>query len=323
MHIEAERAHQLTLALLRLWQPLAKPNLAPILRASFAGQALPSPIGLAAGFDKDGRVPDKMLALGFGFVEVGTLTLNKQSGNPRPRIQRLSDQEALVNHLGFPNLGLAAFSARFARYRRAPMIAVNIGANADSVNYIADYIACLQALESIAPLYIAINISSPNTRDLRELERVDRLGELLDRIQTRNRLVVKLSPDMADGAFRDIAALALEKGLSGLIATNTTINHSYKQGGLSGRPLLRRANQITALLYQAVEGRLPIIGVGGIASGADAYQRIRAGASLVQLYTALIWQGPRLLANMHRDLANYLERDGFSSIAEAVGADYT
>ena len=321
MRLDPERAHNLTLALLRLWQPFGTQKIPETLRTQCLGLDLPSPIGLAAGFDKNGIVADKISALGFGFVEVGTLTPKAQKGNPTPRLFRLPKEQAVVNYMGFNNHGITPLIKRLEKYKKN-IIGVNVGAHAASTDRIQDYIICLnQILRSPHPPdYITINVSSPNTENLRQLETLQQLAKLLDRLSTKLPFLVKLSPDMDDSAYRDIAALAVEKNVSGLIAVNTTIQHEHPQkGGLSGAPLRNRATHITGLLYQATHGKMPIIGCGGISSGAHAYQRIRAGASLVQLYTALIWHGPALITRINRELAALLAQDGFSSLAQAIG----
>ncbi len=328
LRLEPERAHRMTLALLRgarLFIPYKK---APdILRCHLWGREFPSPIGLAAGFDKNGIVAAPVIALGFGFAEVGTATPLPQKGNPRPRLFRLPEQQAVINRMGFNNDGLPALIKNASRYKtsryKTGIIGINIGPNATKDDRIQDYITAIQQIEQMdrPPAYIAINVSSPNTENLRQFESVAQLETLLDRITTKLPLLVKLSPDLEDDAYQDIAQLAVEKNLGGLIAVNTTIKHEHKQtGGLSGAPLAARAGYITGLLYRAAKGKIPIISVGGVASGAEAYHRIRQGASLVQLYTALIWHGPALIGRINRDLADHLARDGFSSLAEAVGA---
>ena len=321
MRLDPERAHNLTLALLRLWQPFGAQKIPETLRTQCLGLDLSSPVGLAAGFDKNGIVADKIAALGFGFVEVGTLTPKAQQGNPTPRLFRFPKEQAVVNYMGFNNHGITPLIKRLYKYKKN-IIGVNVGAHAASTDRIQDYIICLNQIERNPhpPDYITINVSSPNTENLRQLETLQQLAKLLDRLSTKLPFLVKLSPDMDDSAYRDIAQLAVEKNVSGLIAVNTTIQHGHPQkGGLSGAPLRNRANHITGLLYQATHGKMPIIGVGGISSGAHAYQRIRAGASLVQLYTALIWHGPALITRINRELAALLAQDGFSSLAQAIG----
>ncbi len=321
LQLDPERAHNLTLTLLRLWQPLGRQKTPDTLRIKCFDLEFPSPIGLAAGFDKNGIVADKMAALGFGFVEIGTLTPQPQKGNPRPRLFRIPKDQAILNRMGFNNQGISALTQRSFQY----LTGINIGVNAHSSDHIQDYITCLEqiAQRQEPPAYITINVSSPNTKNLRQLEEVEQLTKLLDRLKTTSPLLVKLSPDMEDSAYRDIAALAIEKNVSGLIAVNTTIKHNYTQkGGLSGAPLRKRSTHITSLLYQAVQGKIPIIGVGGISSGTHAYQRIRAGASLVQLYSALVWHGPALITRINQELAARLAQDGFSSLAQAVGTGH-
>lgn len=328
--LDPERAHGLTLAALEHLPLPAAPAPDPILRTRLAGLDLPSPVGLAAGFDKDARVPAAMLKLGFGFVEVGTLTPRPQAGNPRPRVFRLVEDRAVINRLGFNNGGIAAALARLSA--RHPGIGVNVGANRDSADRIADYAAAVAAVRAIAA-WITLNISSPNTPGLRGLQDAA-LPELLA-AAARARgpqgppLFLKVAPDLDDAQVEAIAEAALAAPVAALIVANTTLDrpptlmsrHAAEAGGLSGRPLKARAQTMLSAFARAVGGRLPLIGVGGIESGADAYARIRAGASAVQLYTALVYEGPGLPARINAELAALLRRDGLAHVADAVGAD--
>ena len=308
----------------------------PILRTRVCGLDFANPVGLAAGFDKNAEVPDAMLAQGFGFVEVGTVTPKPQAGNPRPRIFRLPDDQAMINRLGFNNDGLTSVAARLAAragHRAAGIVGANVGPNRDAADPIAD---CALGVRTLAPLvdYLVVNVSSPNTPGLRGLQAEQPLAELLARVLAaraegggRPPRFVKIAPDLDDDALATIAGCARAAGIDGLIATNTTIErpaaltgrHRAETGGLSGRPLFARATAVLARLYRLSEGRIPLIGVGGIASADDAYAKIRAGASLVQLYTALVYQGPWLVARLNRGLAARLRQDGFATLAEAVG----
>jgi dihydroorotate dehydrogenase len=341
LKMDAEKAHRLTLRLLN--SPLAgflgKDIAAtPELETTFLGIRLPNPIGLAAGFDKNAEVPDAMLKLGFGFVEVGTVTPRPQAGNPEPRIFRLVEDEAVINRIGFANEGAAIVTRRLSERRAASRmgkIGINIGANKESDDWVGDYVTGLQRFSGLGDYY-TINISSPNTPGLRALQTRDSLKPLLDAlIATREQmsrvrkppLLVKLAPDLTLQQCEDIAALALEHDIDGLIVGNTTIGrpgslrspHKGETGGLSGAPLTNLALENIRTMYRLTGGRIPLVGVGGIASGQDAYDRIRAGASVVQLYTALVYEGPGLVKRIKAELSALLKRDGFGTVSEAVG----
>jgi dihydroorotate dehydrogenase len=310
----------------------------PSLKLVLWRREFPNPIGLAAGFDKDAEVPDAMLGFGFGFVEIGTVTPRPQPGNPKPRLFRLIEDEAVINRLGFNSQGLKAAAARLAARRgRTGIVGANIGKNRDTADDIGDYV---QGVTALAPLadYLSVNISSPNTPGLRELQRKSNVSRLIERLLKarasavpRNPppLLVKIAPDLSDEERADLADVAMSSGIDGLIIGNTTVARppslrsplAHEPGGLSGPPLLIPSTELLAEMYQLTGGKLPIIGVGGIASGADAYRKIRAGASLVQLYTALVFHGPGLVQRIKRELAALLARDGFTSIAAATGAD--
>ena len=331
--LDAERAHALTLGALRLGLgPKARAD-DPILTTTVAGLTFPNPVGLAAGFDKNAEVADAMLALGFGFAETGTVTPLAQDGNPRPRVFRLVEDRAVINRLGFNNDGLDAARARlWARRDRPGVVGVNVGANKDSADRIADYAAGVLGMARAAR-YITINISSPNTPGLRQLQDRAELTRLLAAVVAARGelpvpLFVKVAPDLTPEDVADIAAVVLASGIDGLIVSNTTLarpplasEHAGEAGGLSGVPLRDPATAMLRAFRRATGGRIVLIGVGGIASGADAYARIRAGASLVQLYTALVYDGPALVGRIKRDLAELLRRDGFRRVAEAVGVD--
>lgn len=337
--LEPETAHRLTLAALKCGVAGGfRRGEFPALKTRVLGLDFANPVGLAAGFDKNAEVFEPMLSLGLGFVEVGTVTPRPQAGNPRPRIFRLPKDEAMINRLGFNNGGLNAAAARLrAGRRRSGIVGANVGANRDSEDPIADYAAGVTALAGLAD-YLVVNVSSPNTPGLRDLQARDSLTRLLDAVLNARAAAVdggstpvllKVAPDLDDAGLEDIARVAVESGIDGLIATNTTIGrlaglrspHRDEAGGLSGRPLMEPSTRALVVLARCLEDRLPLIGVGGIASGVDAYTKIRAGASLVQLYTALVYQGPGLIRAICRDLSRLLRRDGFSSISEAVGAD--
>ena len=331
-----EDAHALAIASLRAGLgPRAAPALDPILASSLAGMALANPIGLAAGFDKDGRVPDAMLRAGFGFVECGTVTPRAQPGNPRPRLFRLDADAAVINRLGFNNAGLEAFAANLARRRRFGLVGANVGPNKDAADRVADYIAGLKRLWGLAD-YFTLNVSSPNTPGLRDLQSKTALEALLGAVSEARRglaargaapVFLKISPDLEEAEAADIVEAAVAYRIDGLIIANTTLARPTslgaparaEAGGLSGAPLMAPSTRLLSFAHQAAAGRLALIGVGGVASGADAYAKVRAGASAVQLYSALVFAGPSLAVRIARDLARRLRADGFPSLAEAVG----
>ena len=338
--LPAEGAHRLTLTALgrglgQLVAGGADPD-TPSLGQTLWGLSFPNPVGVAAGFDKDAEVPDAVLRLGFGFAETGTVTPRPQVGNAKPRIFRLYEDGAVINRLGFNNRGLTQTLARLRARERHGIVGVNLGKNRDTADDAADY---LDGVRRIGPLadYLVINVSSPNTPGLRDLQRRDILGDLLrqvvaarDETAPGTPLLVKIAPDLTEPERADIAALAPETGIDGIVVANTTVArppdlrspHAREAGGLSGRPLFAPSTALLAEIYRLTGGVIPLIGVGGVASAADAYAKIRAGASLVQLYTALVFRGPALVGRIKRGLADLLRRDGFSSVGEAVGADH-
>jgi dihydroorotate dehydrogenase len=331
--LQPETAHNLTLAALSALPARAGPATDPILETRIAGLSFPTPVGLAAGFDKDARVWRQMLGLGFGFVEVGTLTPKPQAGNPKPRVFRLAEDRAVINRLGFNNGGLEAALPRIAAH---PRLGVNVGANKDSADRIADYAHGVRTVSPFAA-WITLNISSPNTPGLRGLQG-EALPELLAAAgEARGAaggagsppLFLKLAPDLDDAQIDAICDAALASPLSGLIVSNTTLArpdtlrspHAGETGGLSGAPLTAPALAVLKAFRRRLGARLPLIGAGGIASAEDAYARIRGGASAVQLYSAMIYEGPGLAARVSAGLVALLRRDGFTSVAEAVGVD--
>ena len=340
----AETAHGLALGALRLGLvPPAPARNDPVLACRVWGRDFANPIGLAAGFDKDARVIDAMLGAGFGFVEVGTITPRPQAGNPRPRLFRLSEDEAVINRLGFNSAGMAAAAARLERRRQsgrklAGPIGINLGKNKDTVDAAADYAAAAEVLAPFAD-YLAINVSSPNTPGLRALQNRAQLEGLVARVgAARTRavgaegppLVLKIAPDLNDEDLAEIAELALSGAIDGLIIGNTTIarpaglrsRRKSEAGGLSGRPLLALSTEVLGKMYRLTKGEVPLIGVGGISSAEDALAKIRAGASLVALYSALIYQGPGLVSRIKAELPELLGAQGFSRLGDAVGADH-
>jgi dihydroorotate dehydrogenase len=341
--LDPETAHRITIRALRLGLvPAAAKTDDPLLETRVFGLSFPNPIGLAAGFDKDAEVVDPMLALGFGFVEAGTVTPLPQPGNSGKRLFRLDEDEAVINRFGFNGHGLAAFTARLAQRRRngsAGIVGANVGKNRDTADAVSDYARGIEAVCGLAD-YLVVNLSSPNTPGLRALQARQEIEQVLVRVMEARRrsapdrerqppLLAKVGPDLGDHELRDISEIALKTGIDGLIIGNTTVDRPphlrsadrNAQGGLSGKPLMAPSTVCLSAMYRYTEGKLPIIGCGGIASGADAYAKIRAGASLVQLYSALVFQGPSLIGRIKRDLAARLRTDGFSSVAEAVGVD--
>jgi dihydroorotate dehydrogenase len=329
--LDAERAHGLAIAALKC-QPFTAPRPAPSLACQMAGLRFPSPIGLAAGLDKHAEVPNGLLRLGFGFVELGTLTPLPQAGNAKPRLFRLVEDEAVINRMGFNNCGQTAALARLTTLKRRGIIGVNIGANKDSGDKVADYVAGVKRMESVAD-YLTINISSPNTPGLRDLQGKAALDALLGavaRVRTHATppVFLKVAPDLTTQDMEDIAELALAHGIDALIVSNTTISrpplrsrHAGEIGGLSGKPLAQLAMQCLRDFRAATQGKIPLIAVGGIDSAQEAYARIKAGASLVQIYSALVYAGPGLVQAMNTQLAQLLHLDGFSTIAQAIGTE--
>jgi dihydroorotate dehydrogenase len=344
--LDAERAHDLTLAALR--QPIASSLLrataprgsSPLLAQPLLGLTFRNPLGLAAGLDKQGTAVAAWDALGFGFAEIGTVTPRPQPGNPKPRLFRLPGDRAIINRFGFNSEGAAAVARHLSRGTPAALrLGVNIGKNKETPNERAaeDYVASIDTLHPFAD-YLVVNVSSPNTAGLRSLQESASLRPLIEQVVARVRevsarpipVLVKVSPDMAPAQLLQSVDAALEGGASGVIATNTTIGRSGLQtagpaaaetGGLSGAPLRVPAHDACARLFRHLGGGVPIVGVGGIFSVEDAYSRIRAGASLVQVYTGLIYEGPGLVGRILSGLAERLARDGFTNITEAVGAD--
>ena len=330
--LDPERAHGLTLAALKA-MPARGPVQPGPLAVDVAGVSFPNPIGMAAGFDKDGEVPDQLLALGFGFAEVGSITPLPQAGNPKPRLFRLTADRAVINRMGFNNGGADAARARLsARAIRPGVVGINIGANKDSTDRIADYATMTRIMAPLAT-YLAVNISSPNTPGLRALQDESALTELLDAVITARGeegppVFLKVAPDLEPADIDAIARIAIGRQLGALIVSNTTISrpslqshHAGEIGGLSGAPLRPLALQRIRDFRSATGGAMPLIGVGGIASAEDAWARIRAGASLVQLYSALVYEGPMLARRIAKGLERLMQRDGFTTIADAVGSE--
>jgi dihydroorotate dehydrogenase len=332
-----ETAHRLTVrALAAGFGPKVSAIADPILKTTLWGRDFANPIGLAAGFDKHGEAIAASLALGFGFTEIGSITPEPQPGNPRPRVFRLTQDRAVINRYGFNSKGIEAAARRLRAYREGGgtgLVGVNLGKNKESEDAADDYAKGAAALGGFAD-YVVVNVSSPNTPGLRALQGKDELAAIVAR--TREALpdpapplLVKLAPDLTDEDKRDIAAVAPDAPVDGLIISNTTTArpdglksaHANEAGGLSGAPLMAPSTALLAEFFALTEGKLPLVGVGGVASADDAYAKIRAGASLVELYTALVFEGPGLVPAIASGLADLLRRDGFASVADAVGAD--
>lgn len=347
--LPAETAHEFALSCLRigLSTSVIRDGLArqyqadPSATVNRFGLSFRNPIGLAAGFDKNGRYVPELSALGFGFIEVGTVTNQPQSGNPRPRLFRLPKDGALINRLGFNNVGASQVAEHLRHHRANCIVGVNIGKsrNVEVEDAIPDYLASFEAIHSVAD-YVAVNVSSPNTPHLRELQQASLLAELLTALQQRNRelsneaerkpLLLKIAPDLTEAEIEQVVEVALRTEIAGIIATNTTIKrdglqtsadqlHSFGEGGLSGAPLRARANEVISFIYKSTRGKLPIVGVGGVFTAPDAWEKICAGASLIQLYTGFIYEGPGIVRRINEGLDNFMRREGFSSLNEAVG----
>ncbi|MFT4013181.1 MAG: quinone-dependent dihydroorotate dehydrogenase [Paracoccus sp. (in: a-proteobacteria)] len=332
--LEPERAHDLSIrALERGLVPLpGQPYGSERLACTVAGLSLRNPVGLAAGYDKNARALPALMRAGFGFVEVGAATPRPQPGNPRPRLFRLTQDQAIINRFGFNNEGAKVIAARLAQRPTGIPVGLNIGANKDSIDKAADFAAVVRIAGAHAD-FLTVNVSSPNTEKLRDLQGAEALAALLDGVvSARNELpnrppvFVKIAPDLEDGAIADIAAVAVAAGLDGIIATNTTLARdgltsadAAQAGGLSGRPLFQKSTQVLARLSQQIAGRIPILGVGGIASAEDAWEKLRAGASAIQIYSALIYQGFSLADRIARQIDARLKRERIS-LPELIGS---
>ncbi len=331
--LDGENAHRLTLAGLKILPSIGPCQHDPMLSSDVAGLHFASPVGLAPGFDKNGEVPRIMLNMGFGFAEIGTLTPRPQAGNAKPRLFRLARDRAIINRMGFNNDGQMAAIKRLRREsatRLPGILGINIGANKDSEDRIGDYVFGVRNMAPHAD-YLTVNISSPNTPGLRALQDKGALRELLTAVLearggSGTPIFLKLAPDLEQQDIHDIGELALEKKLDALIISNTTVSrpaltsrHAGEAGGLSGAPLKQLALQRLQDFRAICGNRMPLIGVGGIENAQDAYTRIRAGASLVQIYSALVYEGPQLAARINQGLVKLLKRDGFASIGDAVG----
>ncbi|CCE02738.1 quinone-dependent dihydroorotate dehydrogenase [Bradyrhizobium sp. STM 3809] len=338
--LDAEDAHRLAIQGLKLLPAIKpRPDDAKLAVRAF-GLNFPNPVGMAAGFDKNAEVPDALLRLGFGFVEIGSVTPRPQSGNPRPRLFRLERDEAVINRMGFNNDGAEIVLRRLAgRANQGGIVGVNVGANKDSADRVADYVRLIETFAPVAS-YFTVNISSPNTPGLRNLQQASQLDELLSKVlEARDRVrrkagdtpvLLKIAPDLSLAELDDVVHVARSRGVDGMIVSNTTLARpnslreqlrAKEQGGLSGRPLFRLSTRMVAETFVRVEGAFPLIGVGGIDTGGAALTKIRAGASLIQLYSSLVYKGLGLVESIKADLTSTLLRTGRESLSEIVGAD--
>jgi dihydroorotate dehydrogenase len=337
--LEPETAHELTLKSLEAGL-YPRPSVAddPRLAVGLWGLAFPNPLGIAAGFDKDARVPDAVLGMGFGFAEIGSVTPLPQPGNPRPRVLRLIEDGALINRLGFNSGGHAQALARLQARRATGVVGVNVGANKDAADRAADYAAGVRLFADVAS-YFTINVSSPNTPGLRDLQAPAALHDLLARVlaardeiaaagRPKRPIVVKIAPDIAEDDLEPIACVLVARGVDGIAVSNSTlarrgvsdVQYAAQPGGLSGPPLFHRSTVVLARVRVLTGGRIPLIGIGGIDSGAAAIAKIEAGATLLQLYTGLVFHGPGLLARIKRDLVAYAERHRLARVIDAAGS---
>jgi dihydroorotate dehydrogenase len=332
--LDPETAHNLALRALRMGlAPLSGPVTSPRLQTNIAGLRLPNPVGLAAGFDKNARALTPLSRAGFGFIETGAVTPRPQPGNPRPRLFRLSEDAAIINRFGFNNDGMEAVARRLAKRPEKAIIGLNLGANKDSHDRAEDFARVLSHCGRYLD-FATVNVSSPNTEKLRDLQGPEALSAVLKGVMEAQSwlpkqipIFLKIAPDLEDTALAQIADVALTSGLSGIIATNTTLSRGGlkspkrdQAGGLSGAPLFEASTRVLARLSHLTEGKIPLIGVGGIGSAAQAYAKIRAGASAVQIYSAMVFHGLSLAAEIARGLDQLLARDGYSNISEAVGS---
>ncbi|MEQ1931065.1 MAG: quinone-dependent dihydroorotate dehydrogenase [Parvularculaceae bacterium] len=333
--IDPERAHAMTVRLVASGlAPHTKMEPDSRLEMRLGGLVFPNPIGLAAGFDKNAEVADQMLGLGFGFVEVGAVTPRAQPGNARPRVFRLTEDLAVINRYGFNNDGLETIAARLAQRRKSGIVGVNLGANKESADRIEDFVTGVRRLDGLVGFY-TVNVSSPNTPGLRALQGKAALVELLTRViaardalEAKAPVFLKVAPDLSDEDKADIADTARAARVDALVVSNTTVaraatlrsRHASEKGGLSGAPLFEPSTRLLGEFHAALKGAVPLVGVGGVATARDAYEKILAGASLVQLYTALIYEGPGLVRRIVTELPALLAADGFKSLGEAVGA---
>ena len=329
-----EVAHSLAIKALKLNNiPYSKPKDNHILETTFCEKKLSSPIGVAAGFDKNAEVYNPLFNLGFGFVEVGTITPKPQFGNPKPRVFRLEEDEALINRLGFNNSGSEQISQTIKENNKKGFLGINIGPNKDSTNRIDDYLICFRKFYNLAD-YITINISSPNTENLRDFHNQDELNSLIDKLKNEKKelnsnipLAIKVSPDLNDDQINEVSKIILEQEIGIIIVSNTTDKNrenlkninKLEKGGLSGKPIEKISNEAISKFYKILKDKTKIIGVGGVSNGQDAFEKIISGATLVQLYTGMVYRGPRIASKISTELIDLLKNKGFKNVSEAIG----
>ena len=329
-----EVAHSLAIKALKLNNiPYSKPKDNHILETTFCEKKLSSPIGVAAGFDKNAEVYNPLFNLGFGFVEVGTITPKPQFGNPKPRVFRLEEDEALINRLGFNNSGSEQISQTIKENNKKGFLGINIGPNKDSTNRIDDYLICFRKFYNLAD-YITINISSPNTENLRDFHKQDELNSLIDKLKNEKKelnsnipLAIKVSPDLNDDQINEVSKIIMEQEIGIIIVSNTTDKNrenlkninKLEKGGLSGKPIEKISNEAISKFYKILKDKTKIIGVGGVSNGQDAFEKIISGATLVQLYTGMVYRGPRIASKISEELIDLLKNKGFKNVSEAIG----
>ena len=329
-----EVAHSLAIKALKLNNiPYSKPKDNHILETTFCEKKLSSPIGVAAGFDKNAEVYNPLFNLGFGFVEVGTITPKPQFGNPKPRVFRLEEDEALINRLGFNNSGSEQISKTIKENNKKGFLGINIGPNKDSTNRIDDYLICFRKFYNLAD-YITINISSPNTENLRDFHNQDELNSLIDKLKNEKKklnsnipLAIKVSPDLNDDQINEVSKIIMEQEIGIIIVSNTTDKNrenlkninKLEKGGLSGKTIEKISNEVISKFYKILKDKTKIIGVGGVSNGQDAFEKIISGATLVQLYTGMVYRGPRIASKISTELIDLLKNKGFKNVSEAIG----
>ena len=329
-----EVAHSLAIKALKLNNiPYSKPKDNHILETTFCEKKLSSPIGVAAGFDKNAEVYNPLFNLGFGFVEVGTITPKPQFGNPKPRVFRLEEDEALINRLGFNNSGSEQISQTIKENNKKGFLGINIGPNKDSTDRVEDYLICFRKFYNLAD-YITINISSPNTENLRDFHNQDELNSLIDKLKNEKKklnsnipLAIKVSPDLNDDQINEVSKIIMEQEIGIIIVSNTTDKNrenlkninKLEKGGLSGKPIEKISNEAISKFYKILKDKTKIIGVGGVSNGQDAFEKIISGATLVQLYTGMVYRGPRIASKISTELIDLLKNKGFKNVSEAIG----
>ena len=329
-----EVAHSLAIKALKLNNiPYTQPKDNHIIETIFCEKKLPSPIGVAAGFDKNAEVYNPLFNLGFGFVEVGTITPKPQFGNPKPRVFRLEEDEALINRLGFNNSGSEEISKRIEENNKTGFLGINIGPNKDSTDRVEDYLICFRKFYNLAD-YITINISSPNTENLRDFHNQDELNLLISKLKNEKKelnskvpLAIKVSPDLNDDQINKVSKIILEQEIGIVIVSNTTDKNrenlkninKLEKGGLSGKPIEKISNEVISKFYKILKDKTKIIGVGGVSNGQDAFEKITSGATLVQLYTGMVYRGPRIASKISTELIDLLKNKGFKNVSEAIG----